>query len=136
MQGASSVAVGGMADIALASEARGSGHKDSMLTQAHSQETGRERPSSIQNEPRRLKRIKALHWQTTARGNFDLQRLSGALANPIRHLLRVASADRPIVGTKHTLAYVLVPRSFSLVFERRIRYLLTLRTRLPTWRTS
>jgi len=54
-----------------------------MLTQAHSQETGRERPSSIQNEPRRLKRIKALHWQTTARGNFDLQRLSGALANPM-----------------------------------------------------
>ena len=54
MQGASSVAVGGMADIALASEARGSGHKDSMLTQAHSQETGRERPNSIQNEVSRL----------------------------------------------------------------------------------
>src|SRR5262249_49726170 len=63
--------------------------------------------SRTQNEPRRLKRIKALHWQTTARGSFDLQRLSGALANPIRHLLRVASADRPIVGTKRTLAYVL-----------------------------
>jgi hypothetical protein len=26
---------------------------------------------SIQNGPRRLKRIKALHWQTPARGSFD-----------------------------------------------------------------
>jgi hypothetical protein len=36
---------------------------------------------SIQNGPRRLKRIKALQWQTPARGSFDPQRLSGALAN-------------------------------------------------------
>src|SRR6266550_4379812 len=44
---------------------------------------GVDRPAggSIQNEPRRLKRIKALHWQTPARGSFDPQRLSGALAN-------------------------------------------------------
>jgi hypothetical protein len=49
--------------------------------------------------PRRLKRIKALHWQTPARDSFDQQRLSSAVANSIRHLLRVASADRPIVGT-------------------------------------
>jgi hypothetical protein len=54
---------------------------------------------TIQNGPRRLKRIKALHWQTTVRGSFDLQRLSGAVANLIRQLLRVASADRRIVGT-------------------------------------
>src|SRR5262249_45207517 len=37
--------------------------------------------ASIQNEPRRLKQIKALHWQTPARGSFDHQRLFGALAN-------------------------------------------------------
>ena len=33
--------------------------------------------------PRRLKQIKALHWQTPARGSFDHQRLFGALANRI-----------------------------------------------------
>ena len=38
---------------------------------------------SIQNGPRRLKQIKALHWQTPARGSFDHQRLFGALANRI-----------------------------------------------------
>jgi hypothetical protein len=36
---------------------------------------------STQNGPRHLKRINALHWQTPARGSFDPQRLSGALAN-------------------------------------------------------
>jgi len=50
MQGTSSVAIGGTADIALASEAGGSDQKDSMLRWAHSQETGRGRPSSIQND--------------------------------------------------------------------------------------
>jgi hypothetical protein len=35
----------------------------------------------IQNGPRRLKQIKALHWQTPARGSFYHQRLFGALAN-------------------------------------------------------
>jgi hypothetical protein len=39
---------------------------------------GRPADGSIQNEPRRLKRIKALHWQTTARGSFDLQIASKA----------------------------------------------------------
>src|SRR5262245_38384903 len=64
----------------------------------------------IQNGPRRLKRIKALHWQTTARGSFDLQRLSGALANPIRHLLRVASAVSAYRRhNKRTLTHLLEP---------------------------
>jgi len=46
---------------------------------------GAARPAggSIQNGPRRLKQIKALHWQTPARGSFDHQRLFGALANRI-----------------------------------------------------
>src|SRR5262249_14244284 len=43
----------------------------------------REGPTAhpIQNRPRRLRRIKALDWQTPARGSFDPQRFSGALAN-------------------------------------------------------
>src|SRR6266568_3749040 len=43
--------------------------------------------TSIQNGPRRLKRVKALHWQTPARGSFDPQRFSGALANRLTALL-------------------------------------------------
>jgi len=38
---------------------------------------------TVRNGPRQLKRIKALHWQTPARGSFDDQRLFGALANRI-----------------------------------------------------
>jgi len=38
-----------------------------------------------------------LACQTACDGNFDPQRFSGALANPIRHLLQAVSADRPIV---------------------------------------
>src|SRR5262249_38792441 len=46
-----------------------------------------QRPTSAQNGPRRLKRVKALHWQTPARGSFDPQRFSGALANRLTALL-------------------------------------------------
>jgi hypothetical protein len=49
-------------------------------------------PASIQNDPRRLKQIKALHWQTPARGSFDHQRLFGALANRITLKCRLARA--------------------------------------------
>jgi hypothetical protein len=49
---------------------------------------------SIQNGPRRLKEIKALHWQTPARGSFDHQRLFGALANRIALKCRLASGRR------------------------------------------
>jgi hypothetical protein len=48
----------------------------------------------IQNGPRRLKQIKALHWQTHARGSFDHQRLFGALANRITLKCRLASGRR------------------------------------------
>src|SRR6266446_7049699 len=37
----------------------------------------------IQNGPGWITQIKALHWQTPARGSFDHQRLFGALANRI-----------------------------------------------------
>ena len=49
--------------------------------------TSFQRPASVQNGPRRLKRVKALHWQTPARGSFDPQRFSGALANRLTALL-------------------------------------------------
>ena len=84
---------------------------------------GADRPAggSIQNGPRRLKRIKALHWQTPARDSFDLQRLSGALANPIRHLLRLASADRPIVGTTSEPLLTFWTLTPLMIFFTRIR---------------
>jgi hypothetical protein len=44
---------------------------------------GRQRSTSIQNGRGWITQIKALHWQTPARGSFDHQRLFGALANPI-----------------------------------------------------
>jgi hypothetical protein len=50
--------------------------------------------ASIQNGPRRLKQIKALHWQTHARGSFDHQRLFGALANRTTLKCRLASGRR------------------------------------------
>jgi hypothetical protein len=37
---------------------------------------------SIQNGPRRLKRIKELHWQTHAHSSFDPQRIFRPVANP------------------------------------------------------
>jgi hypothetical protein len=40
---------------------------------------------------RRLKRIKALHWQTPVRGSFDPQRFSRALAT--HH--RIEPKDKP-----------------------------------------
>jgi hypothetical protein len=45
---------------------------------------GVDRPAggSIQNGPRRLKRIKALHWQTPARGSFDPQGLFRRIGKP------------------------------------------------------
>jgi hypothetical protein len=69
MQGASSVAILGMAGIALASEAGGSKGLDADMGPLTGD--GRERPSSIQNGPSRLKQIKVLDWQTPARGGFD-----------------------------------------------------------------
>jgi signal transduction histidine kinase len=56
--------------------------------------SGRWHRASIQNGPRRLKQIKALHWQTPARGSFDHQRLFGALANRITLKCRLASGRR------------------------------------------
>ena len=50
--------------------------------------------STIRNAARRLKQIKALHWQTPARGSFDHQRLFGALANRITLKCRLASGRR------------------------------------------
>jgi hypothetical protein len=38
--------------------------------------------SSIQNGPRRLRRIKGLQWQTLVRGDIGRQRLFRPLANP------------------------------------------------------
>src|SRR5262249_55030839 len=55
---------------------------------------------SIQNGPRRLKQIKALHWQTPARASFDHQRLFGALANRITLKCRLASGRRGRKGKK------------------------------------
>jgi hypothetical protein len=40
------------------------------------------KPASIQNGPRRLKRIKELHWQTHAHSSFDPQRIFRPVANP------------------------------------------------------
>src|SRR6266542_665720 len=56
-------------------------HRLYYLWTAGSEEPEASGDGPIQNGPRRLKRIKALHWQTPARGSFDPQRLSGALAN-------------------------------------------------------
>jgi hypothetical protein len=39
-------------------------------------------PGSIQNGPRRLRRIKGLQWQTLVRGDIGRQRLFRPLANP------------------------------------------------------
>jgi hypothetical protein len=39
--------------------------------------------------------FKSLAWQTVALGSFELQRFSGAVANPIRHL---SFEPRPPIG--------------------------------------
>ena len=43
---------------------------------------GRQRSTSIQNGPRRLRPIKGLQWQTLVRGDIGRQRLFRPLANP------------------------------------------------------
>jgi hypothetical protein len=43
---------------------------------------GGKAPNPIQNGPRRLRRIKGLHWQTLVRGDIGRQRLFRPLANP------------------------------------------------------
>src|SRR5262249_21307041 len=68
--------------------------------------------------PRQLKEIKALDWQTPARGSFDPQRFSGALANHHRHR---RTSKRQDGGTKE------MPEPGRDL--PRIRYTSSLRTR-------
>src|SRR5262249_8728867 len=63
-----------------------------------------------------------LDLQTATRGSFDSQRFSGALANPIRHLLQAVSADRPIVvGTTSELSLTFLNPHPLMIFFARIR---------------
>src|SRR5262249_8249722 len=55
---------------------------------------GRPAVGWIQNGPRQVKQINGLRWQTVTRGNFDPQRLFGALANRITLKCRLASGRR------------------------------------------
>src|SRR5262245_23092522 len=56
---------------------------------------------TTQNGPRRLKQIKALHWQTPARGSFDHQRLFGALANRITLKTPIAISSNGLIATEN-----------------------------------
>jgi hypothetical protein len=69
----------------------------------------------IQNGPRRLKRIKALHWQTPARGSFDPQRLSGALALLELELMELDRAIRAADENREAINYTLFDRRDELM---------------------
>jgi hypothetical protein len=70
----------------------------------------------------RVCRANGLDWQTAAHDSFDPQWLSGALANPIRHLLQAVSADRPIVvGTTSDPSLTFSTPHPLMIFCTRIR---------------
>ena len=53
--------------------------------------------------------INGLDWQTAARGNFDPQRFSGAMANPFLTYFEPRPPKAYRCQNKRSLAYVLDP---------------------------
>src|SRR5262249_486612 len=75
---------------------------------------------------------KGLACQTCLRGSRDPQRLFGVVAN---HSPSPLEANRSIQQALPSTLDLSPDRSVSLPFRKRIRYLFTLRTSPPRWRT-
>jgi hypothetical protein len=77
---------------------------------------------TVRNGVPHVCRANGLDWQTAAHDSFDLQWLSGALANLIRRLLQAVSADRPIVvGTTSEPSLTFSTPHPLMIFCTRIR---------------
>ena len=98
MQGASSVAVGGMADIAVASDAGGSDQKGLDADIGPLTGDGPRAPQLDSERPRRLRPIKGLQWQTLVRGDIGRQRLFAPVANRPRSITDI-DADGDEAGS-------------------------------------